>query len=231
MRIRAITLDLDDTLWPIEPVLIRAEQRLHDWLRANCPRAAQAHPLEALRELRDRIAEENPHLGHDFGALRRLCLRAALVPHGYDDGHIETAYETFYAARNEVECYTDALPALERLAQRFPLVSITNGNADLDRIGMAHFFRFTVSSRECGIAKPAPEIFHRACEHLGVAPAEVLHVGDDLHLDVAGAQAAGLRTAWMNRRGERSTLGREPDFEVADLNQLAERLEELAVNA
>jgi FMN hydrolase / 5-amino-6-(5-phospho-D-ribitylamino)uracil phosphatase len=187
MRIRAITLDLDDTLWPIEPVMVRAEQRLDEWLRRHCPRAAIAHPIDVMRDLRNRIAERNPDLGHDFSALRRLSLREALIPHGYDDTHVESAYEEFYAARNEVECYVDALPALERLADKFPLVSLTNGNADLDRIGIAHFFQFSIASRDFGMAKPAPGIFLEACSRLGVEPCEVLHVGDDLHLDVSGA--------------------------------------------
>src|SRR5262249_29325090 len=180
MRIRAITLDLDDTLWPIEPVMLRAEQRLDDWLKTHCPRAAQTHPIPAMRALRDRVAQDNPGLAHDFSALRRLSLRAALLPHGYAEAHVDDAYATFYAARNEVECYADALPALARLAARFPLVSLTNGNADLERIGLAHFFRFSISSRDVGVAKPAPEIFHAACARLDLAPADVLHVGDDL---------------------------------------------------
>jgi putative hydrolase of the HAD superfamily len=40
--IAAITLDLDDTLWPIEPVIARAEERLDAWLKIHCPRATAA---------------------------------------------------------------------------------------------------------------------------------------------------------------------------------------------
>ena len=79
-HIRAITFDLDDTLWPIAPVMLRAEPQLDAWLRAHCPRTADAYPVETMRVLRDRVAEENPHLAHDFSAQRRLSLRAALLP-------------------------------------------------------------------------------------------------------------------------------------------------------
>jgi FMN hydrolase / 5-amino-6-(5-phospho-D-ribitylamino)uracil phosphatase len=225
LQIAAITLDLDDTLWPIEPVMRHAERRLHDWLQMHCPRAAAAYPIEGMRALRDRITQENPHLAHDFSAQRRLSLHTALREHGYGDDHVESAYAEFYAARNEVECYADALPALARLAARFPLVSLTNGNADIERIGLAHLFRFSLSSRDCGVAKPAPEIFHAACARLGLPPHAVLHVGDDPELDVAGARAAGLRTAWINRGGAAWPRSDRPDLVTSDLAELADRLD------
>ena len=228
MRIRAITLDLDDTLWPIEPVMLRAEQRLDAWLRAHCPPVADAYPIPAMRALRDRIALENPHLAHDFTGQRLLCLRTALEPHGFGDRHVDAAFAEFYAARNDVECYSDALPALERLAQRFPLVSLSNGNADLDRIGIARYFRFSISSRSFGKAKPAAEIFHAACAGLDLQPAEVLHVGDDPLLDVIGASAAGLRSAWLNRNDAVWAHNTPPDLTIRDLFELAETLDRVA---
>ena len=225
MRIRALTLDLDDTLWPIEPVMARAEQRLDAWLREHCPPVATQFPVAAMRVLRDRIAAENPHLAHDFTSQRLLCLRAALAPHGFGETHVEAAFAEFYAARNEVECYGDALPALERLAARFPLVSLSNGNADLARIGLERFFRFSITSRAFGKAKPAAEIFHAACAGLELPPDEVLHVGDDVLVDVVGASAAGLRSAWINRDGRIWEHATRPDLIVRDLDELADRLD------
>jgi putative hydrolase of the HAD superfamily len=226
MRIRALTLDLDDTLWPIGPVMLRAEQRLDAWLREHCPPVADAYPIPAMRALRDRVAGENPGLAHDFTSQRLLCLRAALQPHGYGDAHVEAAFAEFYSARNEVECYGDVLPALERLAARFPLVSLSNGNADLGRIGLARFFHFSISSRAFGKAKPAVEIFHAACAGLGLAPHEVLHIGDDPLTDVVGAANAGLRSAWLNRSGAAWEHPVCPDLVVSDLNELAATLEQ-----
>ena len=225
MRVRAITLDLDDTLWPIEPVMLRAEQRLDAWLRTHCPPVADRYPIAAMRALRDEVAAANPELAHDFTTQRLLCLRSALVPHGYGETHVEQAFAEFYGARNEVECYGDALPALERLAARFPLVSLSNGNADLERIGIARFFRFSISSRNFGKAKPAAEIFHAACAALALPPQEVLHIGDDPITDVVGAGEAGLRSAWLNRHGVAWTHERRPDLIARDLGELALLLE------
>lgn len=222
--IAAITLDLDDTLWPIEPVIARAEERLNAWLKIHCPRAAAAYPIAAMRDLRERVAAENPHLSHDFTAQRCLSLRHALIPHGYGEAHVDAAFAEYYAARNEVDCYADVLPALERLAARYPLVSLSNGNADLRRIGLDRFFRFSVSARECGVGKPAPAIFHAACTRLNLPTHAVLHVGDDAELDVAGAHAAGLRSAWVNRNGSAWTGAAPPHISVRSLHELADCL-------
>ncbi len=230
MHIAAITLDLDDTLWPIEPVLERAEQRLDAWLKTHCPRAATHYPIPAMRVLRERIADENPQLAHDFTEQRRLSLRAALAPQGYGEEAVDAAFAEFYAARNEVECYADTLPALERLAARYPLVSLSNGNADLERIGLARFFRFSITARDFGMSKPAPEIFQAACARLNLPPESVLHVGDDPELDVVGAQAAGLRSAWINRTSGFWFHPQAPDMSVRNLHELADALDVLVAD-
>lgn len=225
MQIKAISLDLDDTLWPITPIVLRAEQRLHDWLLQHCPAVAASYPIPVMRELRDRIAVENPHLAHDYTAQRKLSLAAALNPHGYGEDTVEAAFATFYAARNDVELYADALPALQRLAARLPLISLSNGNADLGRIGLRHLFADCVTAREFGLAKPAPQIFHEACRRLGLAPEHVLHVGDDPLLDVHGARAAGMPSAWVNRTGAAWSDAPRADLEVCDLTELADWLD------
>ncbi len=231
MRVLAITLDLDDTLWPIEPVIQRAEQRLDDWLRTHCPAIAQEYPPAAMRALREFVAGENPHLAHDFTALRKLSLRAAFAPHGYGDDYVEAAFMEFYTARNQVELYADALPGLKRLSAHFPLVSLSNGNADLERIGLSHYFAFSIFSRDHGVAKPAPAIFHAACARLNVPADCVLHVGDDPVHDIAGARAAGLRCAWLNRRDAVWPADTAPDFCVRDLVELSMRIEHLSALA
>lgn len=224
LQIRAISLDLDDTLWPIEPVIARADARLDAWLKIHCPRAAAVYPIAAMRVLRERVAAENPRLAHDYTAQRCLSLRRALLPHGYDEAHVEAAFAEYHAARNEVECYADTLPALERLAAHYPLVSLSNGNADLRRIGLDRFFRFSISARECGVGKPSPEIFRVVCEGLNLPAQAVLHAGDDAELDVAGAHAAGLHSAWINRNNAPWTGAAPPHISVRTLHELADRL-------
>jgi len=201
-RVRAITLDLDDTVWPIEPVIARAEAALGAWLERHAPRTAARWPMEARRALREEVAAAHPHLAHDFTRQRLISLERMFAEAGDDPALAGPAFEAFFAARCEVEHYEDSLDALGRLAARVPLAALTNGNADLHRIGLMHVFRFQLGAREHGAAKPAASIFHAACARLGCAPGEVLHVGDDVEMDVVGAHRAGLRTCWINRASD-----------------------------
>jgi putative hydrolase of the HAD superfamily len=221
--LRALSLDLDDTLWPIEPAIAAAEASLHDWLHAHAPVVAAAWPPPAMRELRARIAQHCPEIAHDFSAQRRLSLAHALRACGADEAQAEPAFEAFFSVRNRVALYDDALPALTRLAALLPLASLSNGNADLVRIGIDAHFAVQVSARETGVAKPDARIFTALCQRLDCAPAQVLHVGDDPRLDVAGARDAGLQAAWLNRAGGGwPGPGPAPALVFRDLSELAD---------
>jgi FMN hydrolase / 5-amino-6-(5-phospho-D-ribitylamino)uracil phosphatase len=199
-RIKAVSLDLDDTLWPIWPTIERAEKVLHDWLAENAPMAAALFSSpSALREIRDYMASNKPELKHDLSAVRRESIRLALYRAGENPLLADEAFEVFFAERQRVDLYDDARPALEHLAARFPLVSISNGNADLHRVGLAEFFHAAISAREFGVGKPDPRIFHAAAGAVNVTPEDMLHVGDDATLDALGALNAGMQAAWLNR--------------------------------
>ncbi len=230
-RIRAITLDLDDTLWPFAPIGARIEQVLDDWLRIHSPRTAARFPIVEMRALRERVFAGHPHLLHDMGALRRLTLEHAFRESGEDPALAGPAYDVFYAERNRVECYPDAIDALARIATRLPVAALSNGNADLVAVGLDRHFVFQLGAREHGAAKPAASIFHAACERLGCAPDEVLHVGDHIEADVLGAARAGLRTAWVHREDAHAQHPHwphadiVPDLIVPDMAALADRID------
>lgn len=224
--IRAISLDLDDTLWPIWPVIERAENALDQYLQQHAPATAKRFPLPAMRHLREQMAQAHPELAHDFTAQRKLCLQHAFESSGDSTDFIEPAFEAFYAARNDVTLYEDCLPALTRLAARYPLIALTNGNADLTRTGIGHFFIGNVSAKQVGVAKPHAPIFEVARAQLGFEAAQILHVGDDPWLDVEGAHTAGFASAWINRNQAVWPVEITPaQLNFSDLTQLADYLD------
>ena len=225
IRIRAITFDLDDTLWDIWPVVARAEQRLHAWLERHYPRIPELFTALELRELCAEIAREYPQLAHDRTLLRKQALRLAAQQAGYESFRVEPAFEVFYIARNEVVLFEEVLPVLERLSRRYVLGALSNGNADIRLIGLDRLFSFSISAIDVGAAKPEPAMFQAACRHLGVLPEQIVHVGDDPEHDVVGAARAGMRTVWINRAGREWPGGERADAEIKTLEELEILLE------
>jgi HAD superfamily hydrolase (TIGR01549 family) len=129
-------------------------------------------------------------------------------------------FAVFFAARNAVELFEDVRPTLERLARRYPLASLSNGNADLRLIGLDDLFVFSLNAIEVGSAKPEPLMFETACRRLGMRPAEIVHVGDDPDHDVRGGRDAGFRTVWVNRTGQEWPGGARADAEIDALAEL-----------
>ena len=220
-RIKAITLDLDDTLWPIWPTIHRAEQALATWLAQRAPGAAAvfADP-QARLAVREHVVQTRPEIGHDLSAIRRESIRTALHRAQEDTQLAEPAFEVFFAERMRVELFDDVTAVLAALAARFPIVAVSNGNADVNRVGLGQFFVGSVSSSIFGVAKPDARIFHAAADKAGVPPSQVLHVGDDAAMDVLGALAAGMQTVWVNREGHAWSHAEQPHHTVTRLTEL-----------
>ena len=220
-RIKAITLDLDDTLWPVWPTIHRAEQTLAAWLAQRAPGAAAlfADP-QARKAVRAHVEQTRPEIAHDLSALRRESIRTALHRADEDTTLAEPAFEVFFAARMQVELFDDVLPALAALAARFPIVAVSNGNAHVGRVGLGQIFVDSVSASEYGVAKPDARIFHGAAGKAGVACADVLHVGDDAALDVLGALGADMQTVWVNRTQQAWSHQEQPHHTVENLTEL-----------
>ncbi|MCM2252370.1 MAG: HAD-IA family hydrolase, partial [Ramlibacter sp.] len=220
-RVKAISIDLDDTLWPVWPVIERAEKALHDWLSEHAPMtAALFSSPSALREIRDYMAASRPDLKNDLSAVRRESIRLALYRAGENPLLAKQAFEVFFAERQRVTLFEDAVPSLQFLSARFPLVSVSNGNADLQRVGLGPYFRAALSAREFGVGKSDPRIFHAAAGALDLTTEQVLHVGDDATLDALGALNAGMQAGWVNRSDHLWPHELQPQVQLSNLTEL-----------
>ena len=221
-EVQAIIFDLDDTLWEVGPVIVRAEHAMLSFLAERYPRVLELHTLESMRDLRARMAIEHPAMRHDFTWLRLESLRRHAREAGYPAAMAEEVFAVFYRARNEVTLYDDVLPSLERLHRRFRLFAISNGNADLAAIGLARFFEHAIAARDAGVLKPDPRIFALLLQRAGIAAERALHAGDDAVADVEGARRAGITPVWVNRAGVQwSVAASPPPVTVRSLAELA----------
>ena len=223
-HIRGITLDLDDTLWDIWSVIRRAEVELYRHIESHYPRVASRYDADGLRRLRNQVYESRPDLTHDLTELRRYSFAMILEECDYDPTGSHDLMDRFLALRHDVELYPDVLPALEALQDRYPILALSNGNADINRLAIRKYFSGQVSAADAGVKKPNAKIFSLACQALGLEARSVLHVGDHPVEDVIGALDAGLTAVWVNRSSGVWEQQQKPSAAVTSMLGLVELL-------
>ncbi|WP_213662510.1 HAD family hydrolase [Stutzerimonas stutzeri] len=223
MNLRLITFDLDDTLWQAKPIIQGAERALRDWLTANAPLLGD-FPIEALGAIRRMLIEREPALRHRISELRRRILFHALTDAGYDQTQAQQltdeGFRVFLDARHAIELAPEVLPTLEWLANHYILGVLTNGNADVRRLGLADYFQFALCAEDLGIGKPDPRPFREALRLAGVSAAQAVHIGDHHEDDILGAQQAGFRAIWYNPQRLPWQQARRPEAEIHSLTEL-----------
>ncbi|MCK9797465.1 HAD-IA family hydrolase [Pseudomonas sp. MAFF 302030] len=223
MTIKLITFDLDDTLWDTAPVIVSAEATLRQWLTDHAPNLGGV-PVEHLWAIRERVLGLEPSLKHRISALRRRVLFHALEEAGYDHAQAnqlaDQSFEVFLHARHQLEIFPEVHPTLEALANDYALGVVTNGNADVRRLGLADYFKFALCAEDIGIAKPDSRLFHEALQRGQATADTAVHIGDHPGDDIAGAQQAGLRAIWFNPAGKTWEAERAPDAEIRSLKEL-----------
>lgn len=209
-------------MWEIDPVIRRAESLLWDWIGDNYPRIPEKFSPADVGVLREAVVEKYwQQKKHDFRFLRKKVLAMLATEAGYDTSLVEPAFAVFDAARNEVELFPDVIPQLQLLFREYQVIALTNGNANLETIGIAHLFHHIVTATDVGAAKPDRQIFDVAIQKSGVKAEEILHVGDHPVTDIDGGRQAGMKTAWFNRNGAAwPDELEEPDVVVSTISEV-----------
>ena len=226
--IKVLSFDLDDTLWPCLPTILRAEELLHKWLSVNVPEIASSYDVYQLREKRLALVNTHPELAHDLTQLRIQSFQELSLEFELSDDWINPAFEIFHEARQQVTLFDDVEPVLDELNKNYRLVSLTNGNADTVKTGVDHWFDFALNAASVGKLKSEPEIYWQAQKLANINAQQMVHIGDDPVNDVSGAKSAGVFAIWLNRQQIKWTLDTcEPDAVISSLHELPTLLSRL----
>jgi FMN hydrolase / 5-amino-6-(5-phospho-D-ribitylamino)uracil phosphatase len=226
--VAAISFDLDDTLYDNGPAIERAEQWMLAHLRSEYLATAMLDKPRWLA-LKRAMLLAHPELRQDVSLARQRTIHEAMVQGGMaaatasrEAGQV---FAAFLAERSKIAVSTATHDLLTRLAGRYPLVAITNGNLDLVQAGLGDYFTLVCKAGAGIRMKPASDMFVQAQRALMLAPGQILHVGDHPETDVLGARLHGFRAAWLNDR-QQPGLGLQllPDVELNALGELAELL-------
>ncbi|HXF65238.1 MAG TPA: haloacid dehalogenase type II [Burkholderiales bacterium] len=164
--------------------------------------------------------------GHTpYREIGRISLSYTLARAGIP--HTQEEVRRLVAEIERLEPFDDAVQALARLKQRYRLAILSNGDPDMleairPHLGIA--FDHILSAAAAGYFKPHAATYRKAAQTVGVAPQAVLFVANHA-FDCIGAKAAGMRTAFVNRRNRPfGDWPYQPDLVVGNLKELADAL-------
>ncbi|PKF51369.1 HAD-IA family hydrolase [Enterovibrio nigricans] len=225
--VQAMTFDLDDTLYDNRSVIVRAEQRLLDWLEVRYAPLA-AFDWSQWQQMRQQVVKDNTNLVGFVTEIRRAQIQLAACRCGLsklESKHIaDDGVAFFLHERSNFTVPDVAFETLDVLSSHYPLVAITNGNVDSDRLGLSPYFKQVLAAGPDGAAKPDGALFIKAQQTLGLPADQILHVGDHLKFDVRGAKLAGFKACWFNDTKKPLTKQRHasllPDVEIEHIRQL-----------
>jgi len=219
--VTVISFDLDDTLWNGTEVLIKAEKAMMEWIAQHTPEVL-ALSREAMRDKKIEFVKSNPHLRYQVSGVRQKFLHVL-----FDEFNIESAeqrshqcFDAFYQARQNVSLFDGVEDVLQHLQKDFQLISLTNGNADIELVGLKHFFDLSLNGEDFAKPKPDPEMFEHALKQLQVRPEQVLHVGDHPNHDMLGAFNLGMKTCWLEDGSREWDQAFLPDATIKHVREL-----------
>ncbi len=225
--ISAISFDLDDTLYANYPIMVNAEQKMLSYFRKHFPQTV-LHGEQACqqywRKFRAQALTSDPLLVHDVTALRLesyyLAIKALGVEKQLARQQAQDALAYFIKQRSDFNLPEKSKRLLTCLKQYFPLVAITNGNVDFNKLGLKNYFQAIYYPGNGVKLKPSKDMFRQACQQLQISPPQLLHVGDCGHADIYGALQAGCQTAWLNRYSVGKSIKVLPHLEIRAIEQL-----------
>ena len=231
MTIKSISFDLDDTLWPLMPNIVEAEKTTNEWIKENFPGTAALLGKQDVIEIRDKLIKEDPNLMNQISDLRKLMFYELNIRAGYgreeSENMAEQAFEIYFKGRNAVTFYEGVIETLELLKNDYSLGVVTNGNADLQVIGIDNLFDYIFSAADLNAHKPDPVMFEAVINRTGLRAEEICHIGDHPINDVKASLDFGMTPIWFNYEKANFPLEGIEVAEFSDWNSLPDLIKQL----
>ena len=237
-RIQAVIFDLDDTLldWSqqtdwLSNISGPHIQNVYDYLATNGN--SMPTPEELFQNYQKAIISnwreaKKTWAGVNFESVLVSCLEMSGLNSAEIDMHeVLLAYD--WNIVPNVTLFNDTVPVLDSLHQQgYKIGLVTNSmmpmwmrDIELREYGILDYFDARITSGDTGHMKPHPAIYERVLNLLNVTAETAVFVGDRPANDIAGANAFGLTSIWMNPPHTNHELGDiVPDYEITTLQEL-----------
>ncbi len=234
-EIKAISFDLDDTLYSNKPVMLAIEKKMITYFAGlvifKSRMSTKPNILDQYfwSHFRRQAILNYPTLAHDVVQVRLVTYRLGFISLGLSENIAEqqaqAALDYFITLRSDFTVPEQSKKLLANLSEKLPLVAISNGNVDTKMIGISHYFQHVYHAgwQVDGTLlkqKPASDMFNLACQQLAIKPSQLLHVGDCGRADIQGALHAGCQAAWLSCYNVGKPVILLPHIEIISVNQL-----------
>jgi len=226
-NIRTITFDGDMTLWDFEKVMRHSLSLVLEELRRRIPGKLSANlTVEKMIKIRNSVTSELKGKVFNLEEKRLRAFRRTLEFLDHVDNNLALDLNALYLRHRfeDIELYSDVIPAIDFLRPNYTIGLLSNGNGYPEQCGLQERFGFMIFSENVGIEKPNASIFHVACDQANCTPNELMHIGDSLESDIAGANGVGAVSVWLNRNAEHNTSAIIPDYNIQSLTEIADIL-------
>lgn len=226
---KAVSFDLDDTLYDNHPIIEKAESAILTYLHKSFPELGALTQHQWL--LYKNIEIQNfPELIHDVSLTRLQTLTRIMTIYGTPPfkaiEYGRQAFAEFVRLRSDFVVPQQSIDLLEKIGRYYPTIGITNGNVDEFKIQLDNKFKFILKAGNGFKSKPQGDLFIEAARRLKIEVTEILHIGDHLISDVYGAQNNGAQAVWFNPN-KQSLIGARllPTVEISRLDNLYKLLQ------
>ena len=223
LKISTISFDGDMTLWDFRKVMRHSLKQTLVELQKQVPTPrASKLTIDEMITIRDQFAEEVKGEIWSLLEIRERAFERTLEHVGHPDKDLAIHLNAIYRKHRfeDIELYPDVIPTFDILAPHFKLGLLSNGNTYPERCGLEGRFAFVIFSQDVQVEKPDPKIFQITAERAGCELSQMLHVGDSLENDIAGAKNVGAPSVWLNRDELPNDTNIQPDYEVTSLTEL-----------
>ena len=197
-EVKVISFDLDDTLWDNTGVIERCNNKLFDFLCQNHPPIKHHFTLDSIQRLSEQLMLLQSKELENMTVLRKHIIRTMLEETAGDMNLVNQAFAVFYHWRNQINIPQVSIRLLHKLKKKYDLFAVSNGNSNLNKLGIRHFFEKHFIAGIDGRAKPSPEMLIKICNLKSIRPQQLLHIGDSYDTDIMGSISAECQHLEIN---------------------------------
>lgn len=218
-----ISFDLDDTLYDNTVVIAKAEQDFANFLCKSFNLESKASDPAFWAKFKDKLIAQDLYLEDDVTLLRAHVLYQGLISLKGSScisfANCKELVEYFISIRSNVCVSPKVIELLLELRQHYKLVAVSNGNVDLQKIGLSDIFAYDLRpSYKLYRKKPYADLFNYLQSLYNINPQQILHVGDDPITDVQGSVLANCQCAFLERGFAKKLKGLEALKQVPHLS-------------